>query len=185
MSSTSSLLSYLPGYFGVAFVNTVSKQIVVAHKGTDSKHYNYVDILSDIFDVFLFEQSPSELPDALSFFLKVQSSNSGMEIYNTGHSLGCVLAELVGAMTHTPAMGFDCPGSLDIMENMEENHKYLISIIYGSFPYIYMVDLNWAILSDNIIEYNTRPNAINTCNSHVGKLHMIYPDISNFDYGCC
>ena len=158
LTQSDELSNFKGGYFGVAFWNRNTNQIIVAHKGTQN---NSIDLFNDF--QIVVKDTPSEFYSAIYFMNKVKqkAAEQGIrnpEYYNTGHSLGALLAELVGATFQTPVIDFESPGGYDYIKDFQKNA------------------LTFA--QANTFTYNARPNAINTWNSHVGSTYEVDPLLS-------
>lgn len=146
------------GYFGVAFINRSTQQVVIAHRGTDVRRKlesiipSLGDLKSDI-QIF-FGKVPSQANSAKSFVQGVRSKLNAdgygsYTISHTGHSLGAVLAEIMTAQyAGNRAVTFDSPGSKPILPS-------------GSYP---------------VVTYQGAPNAVNTAKAHVGEMILVVPD---------
>lgn len=100
------------GYYGVAYRNVNTNEIVLAHRGTQ--------LLTDTGDLksdwqILAGQTPSQFPDAEAFYAAVlnKAVSEGLQVSSisqTGHSLGGAIArELAIANGETAAL-FNAPG---------------------------------------------------------------------------
>jgi hypothetical protein len=105
------------GYFGVAFRNKSTGEIVVANRGSrlsaDDKAGTKQDWL--VTDVGIAKQDPGNVPkafdDGLAFSQKVMSDNPGTPITYTGHSLGGGQAQVQAAHNaNSSAQTFAAPG---------------------------------------------------------------------------
>lgn len=150
------------GYFSVAYVNDTTRQLVIAHRGTEPTDLG--DIRSDI--VLTLARIPSQFNDGAEPFMTrardryKQRFNNTLEIaeadvLHTGHSLGAVLAELSAYRFHGAAVTFDSPGSLPIIRKE--------------------FDANVKPEDVNVITFQAAPQAINRVNEHVGHIYRIYP----------
>jgi hypothetical protein len=164
------------GYFGRAYINTKSNQIIIAHRGTDidlnrlkgreinlSKGLNFKELIRDMddnYDVFKGEIPYQQLAAAKYFTeivkqdYKQKYGKENPEIIHTGHSLGAILAELSAVENKGKAVTFESPGSSPMVE------KYLKTV---------QVDKN----SFKIITYNNVPNSVNLTNPPAGKVYYL------------
>lgn len=164
------------GYFGRAYINTKTDQIIIAHRGTDidfnrlkkdgiqfSSDRTFKDLIRDIddnYDIFKGEIPYQQLA-AAKFFTEIvkqdyaaKYGNKDPKIIHTGHSLGAVLAELSAVEKNGKAVTFESPGSSPMIEKLLEKHK----INRNSFK---------------IITYNTVPNAVNLTHQPAGKVYYL------------
>ena len=94
------------GYYGVAFRNEVTKEIVIAHRGTN---FPSEDVLQ--FDAIWPGLYASQFISAVKFTERVQSENHGYRIAaQTGHSLGGALANFASLVNENRSVVFDAPG---------------------------------------------------------------------------
>jgi len=162
-SDTYDLSNY--GYFGAAYLkdDTIPKQLMIAHRGTDGGF----DLLNDallFFDAVPWQFTNNALPFIEHVKYDLGISLSHYQITYTGHSLGAALAEISAAYDSTSAVTFDSPGTVSIMNTMVQN---------GVLSETALISID-----SNVITYNTAPNLINTLNSHVGKLYRVYPSFN-------
>jgi Ca2+-binding RTX toxin-like protein len=126
-----SLNESLGGYFGVAYQNNVSREIVVAHRGTgtadiDDWKNNVLAFLGKVNTQFqaglAFTDQVLGLAEARGF--------SGVAIVQTGHSLGGGLANLVAVARGQRAVGFDSIGVKESLAGLgyDANADYNSSI---------------------------------------------------------
>jgi hypothetical protein len=88
---------------------------------------------------------------------------SNPEYSLTGHSLGAALAEILGAVYKIPATTFESPGTRPMIQDLIDS---------GVLPADAL-----AYADAHTVTYNAAPNAINTCNEHVGVINRVYPPI--------
>lgn len=161
---------YPSGFAGACYIkneNTPS-HIVFAHRGT----FNFNDILEDL--NIVQEKFPySHYESAINFFNEVcnelSKKYSSKELNEvqftlTGHSLGGLLAELIGLCGNWwPTITFENPGSKPIVKKYYRNQgipEDRISDILG-------------ILANTCHTYHAGVNIINTCNEQVGRTFRI------------
>lgn len=151
------------GYDGVAFRNTHTGEIIIAHTGTEFEKAG--DRLPDIINNFQhiadsqgYQQLPSQFYVANDFVNDLMQQYPGSSFSQTGHSLGAILAELVSMSTETPATTFDSPGSLDMAEQIFERGDYC------------------ANHTDLINSYLADRNVYNSINGHAGTVHLLLKD---------
>jgi hypothetical protein len=149
------------GYFGIAYINHETQQVVIAHRGTDQKGVTQLFNRSiDIDDNLhiLQGKTPAQFQNsALRFISRVYARlhDDGLLDYavsHTGHSLGAALAEM-SALTEpfTSAITFDSPG----------------------------VALRPPPGEPFITSYLAAPNFINTVNRHPGRVILLDGDWQN------
>jgi hypothetical protein len=101
----------LNGYYGAAYQNTITHEIVIANRGT--RPTILTDLLTDL--KLAAGGTPDVLNDAKAFALKMAADNPGIPIIETGHSLGgseaqaatVALAQIGKAVS---AVTFNSPG---------------------------------------------------------------------------
>jgi|GEM_PF-4462749 len=153
------------GYFGAIYVNNVTQQVVVAHRGTDSLKA----LIEDVNGVFLNRQTGQK--SAAFELVKEAVEFAKMRQYTlsfTGHSLGGFLAEVSvyycqwsHAYSGSSAVTFESPGCRESLESIQSNHAQ---------TRINLDDLD-------IESYLSYPNLVNTCNHHVGTLYGLSPKL--------
>jgi len=143
----------LTGYFARAHIfakkETGECHVIIAHRGTNS----ILDLGSNI-NIFL-QNAPEQIKNAKAFtkeveeFCKKKDFNiKSME--HTGHSLGAVLAGIMGAINNQKATLFDSPGLKEII---------------GKIGFVALENAR-----KNITIYNGRPNPINMLHTQVGNV---------------
>jgi hypothetical protein len=104
-------------YYGAAYENTVTKEIVITNRGTRPDHFS--DLWNDA-RLAAHARTP-DADAAITFALQVARANSGSTIIETGHSLGgyeaqAALAALIdrgsslGLNVNASAVVFQAPG---------------------------------------------------------------------------
>ena len=172
------------GYYGQAYLDRNTKQIVIAHRGTDnlisafneeqngdqkvgSKIWDLVKDLDDDYEIYSGKIPRAQFLEARAFTKKVQDTyqkqfNATPTIVHTGHSLGAVLAELCALTDNCKAITFESPGTAPFLEELE-------SLSYGKFE-----AKKFDIKKADITSYNAAPNQINTLHPHIGKVVPLY-----------
>lgn len=168
------------GYYGVIYQNCKKHQIVLATRGTEGGPKG---ILSDagkfksdwntnlketlVGAIVIGQQARNY--EAAHQAVKLAKENA-YRLSFTGHSLGAWLAELnvfycYAYFDHlmVKAVTFDSPGALPMMEQLQSNIKSNCT----------QIDLNTL----GITTYLAMPNLVNSCNSHVGKVYRIAPEM--------
>lgn len=160
-------------YRGVVFKNDMTRQLVVAHRGTNVG--NVKDLLANIIEDVQSVIRSKTSPQGLAAFVLVNDvvRNAKEDKYSvsfTGHSLGAFLAELSVFFCHNDydypkanAVTFENPGSEEVLEGLQSNIK----------------GRRVPLESMDIIGYVASPNAINTFNHHIGSLYLVEPNLSN------
>jgi pimeloyl-ACP methyl ester carboxylesterase len=143
------------GYDGVAYIHKPTKEVIVAHTGTDS--FMSWDLVVDV--GLFFAVRPLTFEYALAFVRLVEAkvNASGLSQANmslTGHSLGAALASLTAGVTHHKAVVFECPGTYQILKG-----------------------LNASLHHGQVICYNGRPNCLNTIGLHEGLVYRLSDDM--------
>lgn len=166
------------GYFGRAYIDQRSQQLVIAHRGTDidwqaletadgNQEIEIGDQLWDIFkdldddyDIYSGKVPMQQLQAALKF---VQATSTayveefGHEptIIHTGHSLGAVLAELCAISDGSQAVTFESPGTKPLADDLANYMR---------------IEPQQA----DITIYNAEPNSINTLHEQSGRVIQLY-----------
>ena len=145
------------GYFGVAFINHNTQQVVIANRGTDlgKKGWLGSNLIGDLInDMSILLQSPlyQEL-GGISFyktvFNKLKANGLTYDISFTGHSLGAVVSDILGIKTNNRSITFDNPGSAYVAKD-------------GFVP-----------KAGQFISYQGPPNFINTATPQIGDVVMV------------
>ena len=110
------------GYYGVAFQNNATGEIVIANRGTEPT--SSLDRTADL------QMAARKLPDqyqyARKFYSDVLSASNGVSITITGHSLGGSLAQLLAAEKGITAVTFNPYGTKDLIPAI--NARYGLSL---------------------------------------------------------
>ncbi|MGD0465147.1 MAG: hypothetical protein ABSA84_00375 [Gammaproteobacteria bacterium] len=142
----------------VVFINDEKKKIVLSVRGTNNIFNVITDVglaLSRINNESFIPPGQSELDNLAEEILRsnlVKTQNYNFKII--GHSLGAVMAELSAVKFGIECIGFESPGSLNIMQR---------------HPNIYSRE-NFELITS----YLSAPNIINTLNSHPGTIYRMY-----------
>lgn len=155
------------GYYGIAYRNLNTKEIIIASSGTNfdgSRGVN--DLAQDLLNNLEISrgQIPPQFSQAALLFAKkvLKHFDNQIKLYKvffTGHSLGAVLAELTKfvidqEMTiNSKAITFDSPGSKEIIDKLA------------------VYELTMPI--NGIISYNGEENHINSCNYPSGLVYRV------------
>jgi hypothetical protein len=150
------------GYLGILYVNTETRQMVIAHRGT----VNFGSVIEDYSSIILNEKGAHSeeafilTQRALDFSKNGRYANYHLSF--TGHSLGGFLAGLCVFYCHqyfhiddVNAVTFECPGLKEKLESLQHNYE----------------EIN--IRDLDIINYVTYPNAVNTFGVHAGSLYSL------------
>lgn len=173
------------GYYGQAYIDKSTGQLIIAHRGTDNLINTFVEDdkldkdfgqrilalvrdLDDDYEIFSGKIPREQYYEARAFSKKAKKTyreqfNKEPEVVHTGHSLGAVLAELCAIEENSKAITFESPGSGPLIKELSE-------ITYNSdFDY-----KKFDPSKVDITTYNARPNRINTLHQHVGKVIPLY-----------
>jgi len=168
------------GYFGVVLRCDISKQIVIAHRGTNDLH----DLFEDLKGIF-FNKYSSQKDDAFQLvryivdvILEENSMYRDYTLSFTGHSLGGFLAEMcvfyAKTVIHfegTSAVSFDSPGSKQSMQLLHSQLNSRVTDDDDDKP-PQQLEIDWYRKLD-ITCYLCYPNAVNACNDHVGSVYAM------------
>ncbi len=142
------------GYCGIAYKHPVKRHIVIAHRGTDFKIIQ--NILSDLQVAIL------ELPKSQKYAKDFSESVRDLDLFKeysyseTGHSLAAIYAEANSKYFSCQAVTFDSPGCVEILSLSEAEQ-------------------------DNIINYVSAPDLVNTCGQHPKNTVRIFVPHINLD----
>ncbi|GFR05514.1 uncharacterized protein TNCT_117161 [Trichonephila clavata] len=176
------------GYFGAAYWNPDTQQVIIVHSGTK----NFGGATADLNGVLL-NQHVYQIDSAITFTDKIISvlkevnkyKGSNIQLFITGHSLGAWLAPITAfsakylvkegdyfvASTdfektayHASAVIFDPPGCEEMLRRIQSRlmDRYTPS----------------RINSLDITTYLSAPNLINACNPQVGEVYRLFVDLS-------
>ncbi|HJD59788.1 MAG TPA: tetratricopeptide repeat protein, partial [Rickettsia endosymbiont of Omalisus fontisbellaquei] len=165
-------------YYGTAYINEKTKQLVLAHRGTD-----FTQLASDLLKIDCSLQTDligvlkgnivPQIAEAYKATKHVveHAKNEGYNLSFTGHSLGAWLAELSVYFCYhdfnyckVKTVTFDSPGSAMQIES------------FASFSII-NAKTEFDIKILNITTYLSAPNLVNSCNKHIGKVYRLSPKI--------
>lgn len=112
------------GYSGTAYINRTTREIVIAHRGTDqgtdwwsNLEHTFIKDFSDTIQHGVGNPISDQLRESEAFVKSIIDS-PGFKDYSfsqTGHSLGGFLATINGAKFSTPVEAFDPPGNADYL----------------------------------------------------------------------
>lgn len=173
------------GYYGVIYQNDKTHQVVLANRGTEGglsgvisdlskKHSDWNTNQREIYigKIIVCQQAMNYAAtgDAIEIAKK-----TGYRLSFTGHSLGAWLAELSAFYSYAyfnyrsiKAVTFDSPGALPMMEKLQSNIK--------------SKDTQVKLEAIDVVTYLARPNFVNSCNSHVGKVYRVIPEMKWTDW---
>ncbi len=165
------------GFYGVAYINEETKEIVIANSGTNFNVFSSgwvkrldfsvpQDFIKDLYSdaQLYFGYVPSQFKNGADKFVDKVISQLGDDAYDynfitTGHSLGAVLSNLENAKLsalgyEVSSINIDSPGSKPIMESyVKDNH----------------LDIN--INNLGIVTYNVPKNLVNTTHDEIGEMY--------------
>ena len=143
------------GYYGAAYLNEATGEIVVAYRGTQELGDVIPDIQIGVSNV------PNQYDAAKQFYDEIADLAQGLgspQPTITGHSLGGALGQLVGASTGTTTYTYNAPGVKGILENHPE--------MAGDGNY------------SNISNYNAQYDVISEFGTQIGNIHEL--SVSSF-----
>ncbi|MGE3954000.1 MAG: hypothetical protein AB7F31_02230 [Parachlamydiales bacterium] len=150
-------------YWGIAFINDTSQNIVIANRGTV---LSSSDLATDATLGLLKRMGPHFL-HAQRFTIAVlrkQSHDSeivqGYQVSFTGHSLGSALAQVCAYQYKMPCVSFEPPGARELIERM-----LLADLITQQ-----TIDLEWC--KRNFVSYVNAPNIVNTSGRQLGRVFL-------------
>ena len=193
--TTASYGSKTNGYFGASYWHAEHQQVLIAHRGT--KPTNFGALWTDLKGV-VRNDYVRQMESASTFAHKVvevlrevkRECVVSFQLFFTGHSLGGWLAQVTTFTTeylkiegniflkkiynndcyHPHTVVCDSPGCkhmlLKMTDHLDVRHD-------GRSTDIDHLD---------ITSYLSAPNRINTCNSHLGTLYRIFPDLSDMGW---
>jgi len=148
------------GYFGKAYENTETGEIVIAHRGTvlqETKTSNSfttpVGNLGSDTLIFL-RQLPPETRLALEFSKKITEAYPGRKKTHAGHSLGGYHAHICGHLLQDTVIAFDPPGCLSVLKKWQFNQQQC----------------------NNHYTFTRVRNLVNGVDQHVGKVYTLDPN---------
>jgi hypothetical protein len=99
------------GFYGAAYQNVDTGEIVIAYRGTEPTQDAFHDILGADVDIGTGDEH-QQFVDALEFAKNVQDTYQGLgvDISVTGHSLGGGLAQLAADTFGWGGVTFEAPG---------------------------------------------------------------------------
>ena len=95
------------GYDAIVYRNTVTNEIVVAHRGTEFSGQPIKDLIMADGSI-AFGNIPKQAVEASQFVQEIEKKY-GVTVTNTGHSLGGFIADLVSKRLGSKAVTFDQP----------------------------------------------------------------------------
>ena len=183
---------YLNDYYGIAFWNARTHQVVIAHRGTVITSIGA--LWTDAYGIFMNQYS-AQVRSAITFAhiigIEVAKYNKhnhrSIQLFCTGHSLGGWHAQITTFSLrylnvndnkfvklydqegyNSPAVVFDPPGARDILTKMQNDFD-----IRSSYHSISIDTLDITI-------YLSSPNMFNTISTHVGgHLYRIFLDLGD------
>lgn len=177
------------GYYGQAYYDTKSNQLIIAHRGTDNlisaftegqkvddkigeRLWELVKDLDDDYEIYNGKIPRMQYREAWAFTKKIKRAyekqfGESPKVVHTGHSLGAVLAELCAITEDSRAVTFESPGTAPLMQELEE-------VSNGDFDYE-----KFKPEQAKITTYNAEPNRINTLHKHLGKVIPLYKGNKN------
>ncbi|CAF0937896.1 unnamed protein product [Adineta ricciae] len=154
------------GYYGIAIQHNETKQIVIAHRGTN---FDIKNVLLHT-NFYLYTLTALEQFRVAQKFTEKfrQRINSTGILWHTGHSFGGAIAEFLVAnetlfnqQTLSFAVTFDSPGIMEILEKHHHHSKIEKNLPKSNeFP---------------VIGYLSVPNIINTMGTHIGLTLRLSP----------
>jgi hypothetical protein len=160
------------GYKAVAFLNNETKEVHIATAGTIITDIN--DLWDDALITFGFV--PRKITPMKIFvedvIKKLGNDSSSYKFSTSGHSLGAVMSDLTAAeiisrgLEFDKSITFENPGSKKVIETAISN-----KVFSGT------KDVVIKEISKQCVEYNAKPNFINTMGNHLSKnINLVLQD---------
>ena len=146
-------------YFGRAYYNPNSKELIIGHRGSDEIN-DWIGANKD----FAFTNWNQQFADATNFsdfakqFINDKHPNHKYTTYQTGHSLGGGIAQISAAKSGDFAVSYDGPPVGEIIKNFIPN--------------------NFDNAINNSINFSSLPNFANNeiFDKHIGTVIRLVPD---------
>ena len=183
------------GYFGAAYWHSEHQQVVIAHRGTNLTNLGTLgaDVKGVLQNLYVSQMSSASTfaHNVAEVLREVKREHRvSFQLFFTGHSLGGWLAQITTFTTeylktesnifhksnndqdcfHPHTVVFDSPGCKDMLLQMTDK---LDVRLHGR-----SIDLEQL----DITSYLSAPNRINTCNTHLGTVYRIFPDLSDMGW---
>lgn len=158
------------GYQNAVFINPETKQIVIAHRGTDFDTEKWKDGITDL--TMYFDETKQEKQAEAITKLVIDTYGKEYTIQHTGHSLGGFLAGEMALRFNQQAVTFDSPG---IDNDWSSQTAAQLIQNYQSAPNLVNLvpESGISFTNPNTIQLN--PNAVNNLDNH-----SIYDYIRHF-----
>ncbi|GFV15640.1 ankyrin-3, partial [Trichonephila clavipes] len=182
------------GYFGAAYWNSDTQQVIIVHSGTK----NFGGGVADLNGVLL-NQHVYQIDSAITFTDKIISvlkeinednKKEGkqvpyIQLFITGHSLGAWLAPITAFSAKYLVKKGDC---FVASTNFEETGYHASTVIFDPPGCEEMLRRIQSRLMDryspsrinslDVTTYLSAPNLINACNPQVGEVYRLFVDLS-------
>ena len=106
------------GCQATAFRNSETGEIVIAYRGTDSD-LDWISGNAPVGTPTIMHKVPEQYGGAIYFYNSIKDKYQGVTISITGHSLGGILAQLVGACTLKETVTFNSIGVEHLLDNLD------------------------------------------------------------------
>mmetsp|Transcript_10195 Transcript_10195/g.37899 ORF Transcript_10195/g.37899 Transcript_10195/m.37899 type:complete len:1014 (-) Transcript_10195:29-3070(-) len=161
------------GYFSIAFVNHLSRCVVISTRGTDDGAGVRADFWLT-FDEFSIQFA---LARGFSRMVRLIMRDRGIGSYRvsyTGHSLGAAIGAFLCWEEQVSGVTFDSPGcrkliETEILRRLTRNRENPAHEVQETLPHA--IDP----FSVDVVSYLTAPNLINTIKPHIGLRIRIFP----------
>lgn len=158
------------GYGAVAYVHHGSRNVVVAQRGTDSEEAVLADVYLMLLETPLHYELASEFSEAVGRTMDRRGlSAAAYTVSYTGHSLGAILAAREAFRRDCPAVTFDSPGALPLLQQLQQLEG--TEGTEGTAAPAGQLE-KWRRLYTT---YLSTPNLANTLHRHVGNVFQVAP----------
>jgi Ca2+-binding RTX toxin-like protein len=163
------------GYYGVAYQNSVTKEIVIVHRGTEPT--DFWDLIADL--MIGRYKIPAQFTNALKFANRIQEQyandpSNPVIISQSGHSLGGYLAQLVTvAMGSQEGFVVNAPGAKEVLGLLETEMK----VAAGTYTSAAAMES----YKDRITSFNSTGDIVSKVGTQIGAMYRMPLDTPTSD----